>query len=264
MTTLGPPKPLLPTPGPIPPFLFMSATARYPFTFVGNIDETGPSIRDLPRFTLADATPSRWLPWLGAMLAGACITALVGFGLTRHFEPPPPKKHRNALDELAERTVACESSAASTEVQPPAPPTSTPMISIAPPPPPAPSPVATTPKPRLPPPPEPEHELPRVAEKTAEKAAEKAAEKTAGPAVPIRSYSVQVASLRTGERALELLKQLKAKAHRARIEVVDLEEKGIWYVVRIGPFADHTTATRYHARFDAAEGNKTVVVPKAR
>ena len=51
------------------------------------------------------------------------------------------------------------------------------------------------------------------------------------------SWTVQVAALRSEADAARLSEELRRKGFAARIEMVDLPDKGLWFRVRAGAFA---------------------------
>lgn len=76
---------------------------------------------------------------------------------------------------------------------------------------------------------------------------------TAQPVVAAGGYLVQAAAFRRSEDARALQAKLGRKGYSAFTEAVDLGEKGIWYRVYIGPFANAATADAAVARLKAEE-----------
>ncbi len=77
-------------------------------------------------------------------------------------------------------------------------------------------------------------------------------------------YHVQVASLRSQEKAGELLEQLRQRGYLARITTVGRSGGERWHCVRIGPFDSRDEADEYRALLEAREGTQSEIVPFAR
>ena len=77
-------------------------------------------------------------------------------------------------------------------------------------------------------------------------------------------YHVQVASLRSQEKAADLLEQLRQRGYRARITTVGRSGEERWHCVRIGPFDSREEAKEYRGLLEAREGIESEIVPFAR
>ena len=60
----------------------------------------------------------------------------------------------------------------------------------------------------------------------------------------VGTYSVQVASLLSAERADTLIKELTSKGYRAYVHPFEAPGQPLWYRVKVGKFADRATANR--------------------
>jgi cell division septation protein DedD len=77
-------------------------------------------------------------------------------------------------------------------------------------------------------------------------------------------HHVQVASLRSQEKAAELLDQLRQRGYSARITTVGRSGGERWHCVRIGPFDSRDEAAEYRALLEAREGTQSEIVPFSR
>jgi len=66
-------------------------------------------------------------------------------------------------------------------------------------------------------------------------------------------WQVQVSSFRTQAEADAFATQLRARGHKAHIQMAQIPSRGTWYRVKIGPFANQLEATRYRSTFEAKE-----------
>lgn len=82
---------------------------------------------------------------------------------------------------------------------------------------------------------------------------------SAGP-----GYSVQVGSFRTREQAEQLHGRLMQKGYPARIEVSQVTDRGMWYRVRVGHFADRADADRAAQRLVSQEQLSVMVTDAVR
>jgi cell division septation protein DedD len=89
------------------------------------------------------------------------------------------------------------------------------------------------------------------------------------PAAPARErggvgrdgeYTLQVISYRTSEEAELFADALRSRGHDAFIQEADVEDRGRFYRVRIGPFETQGDAERARRRVEAEEQMSTFVV----
>lgn len=73
-------------------------------------------------------------------------------------------------------------------------------------------------------------------------------------------YILQVVSYRTEEEAEDFARALRDKGHDTYVEEADIEDRGRFYRVRIGPFETRGAALRYRHRFEQSEEMDTFVV----
>ncbi|MBX3252423.1 MAG: SPOR domain-containing protein [Myxococcales bacterium] len=73
-------------------------------------------------------------------------------------------------------------------------------------------------------------------------------------------YTLQVISYRTSEEAELFAEALRARGHDAFIQEADVENRGRFWRVRIGPFEARGVAERYRQRFETEEQMTTFVV----
>lgn len=66
----------------------------------------------------------------------------------------------------------------------------------------------------------------------------------AAPVATVGSFVVQIASFRTSEDAAKLVDRLKKYSLKAFVEEVDLEDKGVWYRVLVGPYDGRENADK--------------------
>lgn len=77
-------------------------------------------------------------------------------------------------------------------------------------------------------------------------------------------YILQVVSYRTEDEADSFARALRDKGHDTYVEEADVEDRGRFYRVRIGPFETRGEALRYRRRFEQAEEMDTFVVRRQR
>lgn len=66
-------------------------------------------------------------------------------------------------------------------------------------------------------------------------------------------FQLQVSSFRTREEADQFSVELRSRGHRAYVTSAEVEGRGTWYRVRIGPFATQAEAARYRGEFESKE-----------
>ena len=66
-------------------------------------------------------------------------------------------------------------------------------------------------------------------------------------------WQVQVSSFRTEAEADAFTQQLRARGHKAHVQRADIPGRGVWYRVKIGPFATQLEAIHYRTTFEAKE-----------
>lgn len=77
-------------------------------------------------------------------------------------------------------------------------------------------------------------------------------------------YILQVVSYRTEDEADGFARALRDKGHDTYVEQADIEDRGRFYRVRIGPFETRGEALRYRHRFEQTEEMDTFVVRRQR
>lgn len=78
---------------------------------------------------------------------------------------------------------------------------------------------------------------------------------------PEARFAVQVSAHKEEEAAQKVVNQLRAKGFEAFITSADIQGKGRWYRVRIGPFSDSPTAQQMASQVSKALGQGVMVVP---
>lgn len=73
-------------------------------------------------------------------------------------------------------------------------------------------------------------------------------------------YTLQVISYRTREEADLFAEALRGRGHQAFVTAAELGDRGVFFRVRIGPFANAREAARYRATFEQEEQMNTYVV----
>ncbi len=73
-------------------------------------------------------------------------------------------------------------------------------------------------------------------------------------------YTLQVISYRTPDEAELFARVLRDKGHDAFVMEAEVEGRGRFYRVRIGPFEQRGVAERYRRQFESDEGMATIVV----
>lgn len=66
-------------------------------------------------------------------------------------------------------------------------------------------------------------------------------------------FQLQVSSFRTRDEADQFAVELRGRGHRAYVTSAEVEGRGIWYRVRIGPFATQAEAVKYRGDFESKE-----------
>ena len=77
-----------------------------------------------------------------------------------------------------------------------------------------------------------------------------------------RRYTVQVGAFQERSDALSLLDKLRGRGHNPFLLSSKVRERGRWYRVRVGRFADKTKAKEYQRRNETAEGIKGTFVAR--
>ncbi len=67
------------------------------------------------------------------------------------------------------------------------------------------------------------------------------------------AWQLQVSSYRTRGEADAFAGQLRARGHKAHVQRAEIKDRGTWYRVKIGPFANQYEATRYRTSFELKE-----------
>lgn len=66
-------------------------------------------------------------------------------------------------------------------------------------------------------------------------------------------FQLQVSSFRTRDEADQFAVELRSRGHRAYVTSAEVEGRGIWYRVRIGPFSTQAEAAKYRGDFETKE-----------
>lgn len=66
-------------------------------------------------------------------------------------------------------------------------------------------------------------------------------------------FQLQVSSFRTRDEADQFAVELRSRGHRAYVTSAEVEGRGIWYRVRIGPFSTQADAVKYRSEFESKE-----------
>lgn len=74
-------------------------------------------------------------------------------------------------------------------------------------------------------------------------------------------FHLQVASVRSREKAEELRERLVRRGHQARRKLLSSRGRGAWHAVRIGPFDTRDEADAYRTAFEQREERPATVVP---
>jgi len=72
-------------------------------------------------------------------------------------------------------------------------------------------------------------------------------------------YTLQVISYRSEAEARIFAEALRSRGHAAFVISGEVEDRGTFYRVRIGPFANRVRAENYRATFEQEEGMNTFV-----
>jgi len=73
-------------------------------------------------------------------------------------------------------------------------------------------------------------------------------------------YTLQVISYDKPEPARAFAERLRAKGHQAFVSRAEIEDRGVYFRVRIGPFEKRHKARAYRSKFESDEGMNTYVV----
>ncbi len=73
-------------------------------------------------------------------------------------------------------------------------------------------------------------------------------------------FQLQVSSFKDKVEAEAFASALRRRGHRAYIEAADVQDRGVWYRVRIGPFDSKHATMLYRQEFEAKERLVTFVV----
>ncbi len=74
-------------------------------------------------------------------------------------------------------------------------------------------------------------------------------------------YQLQVSSFRSQTEAAAFADQLRARGHKAYVLEANVNGRGTWYRVRVGPFGSQHAAAAYRATFEAKEHVVPFIVP---
>jgi DedD protein len=85
----------------------------------------------------------------------------------------------------------------------------------------------------------------------------------AAPHAADGEYSLQVSSYDSRAAADAFANALRARGHTAFVTTADVEGRGRYYRVRLGPFATRQRADEYRQEFEAREHMNTIVVRRA-
>ena len=66
-------------------------------------------------------------------------------------------------------------------------------------------------------------------------------------------WQVQVSSFKTEAEAEVFTKQLRARGHKAHVQMANIPSRGVWYRVKVGPFSNQYDAIKYRTSFEAKE-----------
>jgi cell division septation protein DedD len=77
-------------------------------------------------------------------------------------------------------------------------------------------------------------------------------------------YTVQIASLKSDQAALNLKNKLKQKGYDAYFEATDLKGKGVWYRVKVGNFSSKADAKKVIAKVEKSIKIKGMIVKDTR
>ena len=75
-------------------------------------------------------------------------------------------------------------------------------------------------------------------------------------------YTLQVVSYQSSSESNLFAEELRSRGHEAFVQRADIEGRGTFYRVRIGPFDSKGEAQRYRAEFEAQEHMNTFVVKR--
>ena len=76
-------------------------------------------------------------------------------------------------------------------------------------------------------------------------------------------YQLQVSSFRSHDEADGFVSQLRARGHKAYVLEAQVPGRGVWYRVRVGPFATQHAASTYRSTFESREHVVPFIIPPA-
>jgi cell division septation protein DedD len=76
-------------------------------------------------------------------------------------------------------------------------------------------------------------------------------------------YQLQVSSFRSHDEADGFANQLRARGHKAYVLEAQVPGRGVWYRVRVGPFATQHAASSYRSTFETREHVVPFIIPPA-
>ncbi|MEO8876892.1 MAG: SPOR domain-containing protein [Polyangiaceae bacterium] len=74
-------------------------------------------------------------------------------------------------------------------------------------------------------------------------------------------YQLQVSSFRSHDEADGFVSQLRARGHKAYVLEAQVPGRGLWYRVRVGPFATQHAASSYRTTFETREHVVPFIIP---
>jgi DedD protein len=74
-------------------------------------------------------------------------------------------------------------------------------------------------------------------------------------------YQLQVSSFRSHDEADGFANQLRARGHKAYVLEAQVPGRGLWYRVRVGPFATQHAASSYRSTFESREHVVPFIIP---
>ncbi|MGH7281502.1 MAG: SPOR domain-containing protein, partial [Polyangiaceae bacterium] len=72
---------------------------------------------------------------------------------------------------------------------------------------------------------------------------------------------LQVSSFRTRDEADGFADQLRTRGHKAYVLEAQVPGRGLWYRVRVGPFATQHAAASYRSSFESREHVVPFIIP---
>ena len=76
-------------------------------------------------------------------------------------------------------------------------------------------------------------------------------------------YQLQVSSFRSHDEADAFANQLRARGHKSYVLEAQVPGRGLWYRVRVGPFATQHAASSYRSSFESREHVVPFIIPPA-